>query len=239
MRPSVRLSQALRAFRDELGPLVWVALASAVLPTTGLFVLFVHLPEVAACWPAGAAGAAFAFAAIVLATGCMLLPPSVCAFAAGYVFGAPIGSGVALLAIGLGGVVGQRLFWPRLGSRLYAFMRERPRVTAVRTLCRGSLLTQVRGVARLRLAARLPFAIGSLLLSVAAVPSHVVWLGSTLGAVPLAWLGGGVGAAFRDWRERGALPGGFALASLVLAATAGLAGAIAARRAVGGASAAG
>lgn len=238
MRPSVAPRQALRAFRDELGPLVWVALASAVLPTTGLFVLLAHLPELAAAWPAGVPGAALAFVAILLTTGAVLLPPSVGAFAAGYVFGASAGSGVAVLAIGIGGVVGQRFVWPRLGARLYAFMRERPRVLAVRAVCRGPLPQQVRAVARLRLAARLPFSIGSLLLSVAAVPSRAVWLGSTLGALPLAWLAGGCGAAFRQWRERGAVPAGFALASLVLAAAAGLVATIVARRAPADASAA-
>jgi uncharacterized membrane protein YdjX (TVP38/TMEM64 family) len=223
----------LRARVDELGPLRWVVLASALLPTAGLIVLLANLPQLAATWPHGALGAAAAVLGIAALTGAMLLPPSVAALAAGYVFGTAPGAAIACVAIGAGGTLGLAL-WPLAGSGLYAFMRDRPRALAVQQFCAGGALRGVAGVLLLRGAAKVPFAVITLLLSVVRVPPARVWLGSTLGALPLAWVAGGLGSAWRAWREHGASPSALELASLALGAAFAALTAIVARRGLRG-----
>jgi hypothetical protein len=194
----------LAAFAD-LGPLRPVAVATAVLPTAGLLLTLAALPSLAVAWPAGASGALLATAAIAAAVAAVLLPPSFAAFAAGYVLG-PAGIGAAAVGSALAAVLGQRLVWPLLGERLYAFMRGRPRAIAAQRFCQGGLAACSVRVAAFRLAVRLPFAVQSLLLSVANTAVAPVALGSLLAALPVAALAGGLGAAARRWSEVGALP---------------------------------
>lgn len=210
----MRRLQALRAAAVEFGPLCWVVLASAVLPTTGLCVLLAHLPQLAAAWRLDAAGFAFAAVGIAAATGALLLPPSMAAVAAGYVFGAEVGLACSLPGIALGGVFGQRVVWPLAGASLYPFMRGRPRLLAVQALCAAPFPAVILRVAAVRAAARVPFSVVNLLLSAARVPGFAVFAGTCLAALPLTWLASGLGAAFRLWREQGAWPTAPRLASL-------------------------
>ena len=200
-----------------------VALATAVLPTVGTVALLSMLPQVAALWPTGLSGAALAGLAIVGAVALVLLPPSVGAFAAGYVLGAGVALPVVVLAVGLAAVLGQRVVWPLLVARLYAFMRTRPRVHAVQRYCSGDWRTSTGRVAMLRWAGRFPFAVTSLLLSAAGTGALPVAVGSTLATVPLALVAGQAGSAWRSFREQGLAPTlGTSLLWLVGAATAAI-----------------
>lgn len=223
--------QALRAAAAEFGPLRWVVLASAVLPTTGLCVLLAHLPTLATSWRPDAAGLGLAAAAIASATGALLLPPSMAAFAAGYVFGPATGLACALPGIALGAVIGQRVVWPLVGAPLYPFMQGRPRLEAVRAFCATRFPAVIRRVAIVRASARVPFSVINLLLSAAGAPAAAVFAGTLVAIVPIAWLASGAGAAYRAWREHGALPAGLAFASLTAAMVSLLAVMVAARRA--------
>lgn len=194
----------LAAFAD-LGPLRPVAVTTAVLPTAGLLLTLAALPALAAAWPAGVPGALLASAAIGAAVAAVLLPPSFAAFAAGYVLG-PAGIPAAAAGVALAAVLGQRLLWPLLGERLYAFMRARPRAIAAQRFCQGGLAVCSARVAAFRLAVRLPFAVQTLLLSAAATPTAAVAAGSLLAAIPVAALAGGLGSAARRWAELDALP---------------------------------
>lgn len=231
MPPSGPL-QSLRAFVVELGPLRWIALTTAVLPTVGLLVLFAHLAEVTAGWPGGAGGALLAVVAIAGATSLVLLPPSFAAFVAGYLFGWWPGSVIAAFGIAAAGWFGQRVVWPSFARGLYPFMRARPRVHAVQAFVTGPSARQVLRVAQLRCAVKFPFAVISLLLSAAAVPGRAVLAGSWLGALPLVALLSGAGATWRRWVEQAVAPSWPELAGLGLAAAAGLATTVVARRAL-------
>jgi uncharacterized membrane protein YdjX (TVP38/TMEM64 family) len=198
-----RRLQAVRALIDELGPLRWIALASAIVPTVGLFVVLAWLPWLAENLPSGWLGGVWAMVAITVAVAAMLLPAGMAAFAAGYCLGPWLGAGVALIALPLAGLVGQRLLWPLLGERLYAFMRSRPRIAAVRTLCASAA---ARGVLLLRGACLFPFQVISLQLSAAAIGAAAVVLGGAMAALPLASIAAGLGASLRRWRELGAGP---------------------------------
>ena len=227
----MRRLQALRAAAADFGPLRWVVLASAVLPTAGLCVLFANLPALAACWRLDTPGLGLAMVAIAGATGAVLLPPSMAAFAAGYVFGPVAGFACSLVAIALGGVFGQLVVWPLAGAPLYVFMQGRPRLEVVRAFCAAPFPTVIARVAVLRVAARVPFSVVNLLLSAARVPSAAVFAGTVFGALPLAWLASGVGAAYRAFRESGAWPAGSGIASLLAAMAALLAALLLSRRA--------
>jgi hypothetical protein len=212
-----RRLEDLRAFLVELGPLRPVALATAVLPTIGMMLVLASLATVDEVWPPSWSGLLLAFGTIAVVTGAVLLPPGIAALAAGYCLGAACGVSAAVLGVATGGVVGQRLVWPLLGARLFAFMRARPRVHQVQRLCAGAFGAQVRGVMQLRAAAQFPFPVTSLLLSAAATPSPVVWLGSALGVLPQVWLAGVAGEAFRAWRKSGQWPSAWVLANVALA----------------------
>lgn len=203
----------LAAFAD-LGPLRPVAVATAVLPTAGLLLALATLPALAAAWPAGVPGALLATAAIAAAVAAVLLPPSFAAFAAGYVLG-PAGIGATAAGTAAAAVLGQRLVWPLLGARLYAFMRGRPRAIAAQRFCQGDLAACSLRVAAFRLAVRLPFAVQTLLLSAAATPTAAVAAGSLLAAIPVAALAGGLGIAARRWAELDALPTSLGISLLV------------------------
>lgn len=224
--------QPLRAAVAGLGPLRWVVLAVVIGPTAGLLVLLGNLGALAAAWPPGVAGIAAAIAAIALATGAVLLPPSIAAFAAGWCLGAPGGGAAAVLGLGLGGLFGQRVVWPLFGGRLYAFMQGRPRLVAVQRCCAAEGGRLVLRVAALRAAASVPFSVQNLLLSAARVPAGAVLLGGWLGPVPFAALAAGLGAAARRWRVDGALPGALALAALAGLFVAAVATVAVARRVV-------
>ncbi len=223
--------QPWRARWRDLGPLRWIAVASAVLPTAGLLVVVAHRRELAAAWPDGAGGVLLAAGAIGAASGAMLLPPGCCAFAAGYVLGAAAGAAAGALGSALGALAALAA-WPLLGERLYAFMRPRPRAVAVRAFCGGPLPRAVLRVAVLRFAAKLPFAVTNLLLSVVRVPRAAVAAGSLLGALPGAWLAASAGAALRALDERRGSPGAAGVANLALAAATAVVTAVAARRAI-------
>jgi hypothetical protein len=93
--------------------------------------------------------------------------------------------------------------WPLLGEQLYAFMRSRPRIAAVRDLCASSA---ARGVLLLRGACMFPFQVISLQLSAAAIGAGAVVLGGAMAALPLALVAAGLGASLRRWRELDAGP---------------------------------
>lgn len=228
---SVTRLQQLRESVADLGPLRWVVAASAVVPTTGLMILLANLPALAARWPVDAGGAALAITALAVATGALLLPPSISALAAGYVFGPLVGAAIAIAAAAVGAVFGQRVVWPLVGASLIAFMQGRPRLEAVRTACARPMPAQVLRVAVVRGAARVPFSVVNLLLCAASVGTGAVFAGTLLWATPLAWLLSGLGAAWRAWREHEVTPSPIAFASLLLAASAAASFAIAARRA--------
>jgi uncharacterized membrane protein YdjX (TVP38/TMEM64 family) len=227
--------RSLRVLLDELGPLRWIALASAVVPTIGLFVVLAGLPWLAANCPAGATGGEVAGLAIVGLVALMLLPAGMAAFAAGYCLGPWLGAVVAWLALPLAGLVGQRLLWPWLGEPLYEFMRSRPRIAAVRALC---AVAPARGVLLLRGANLFPFQVISLQLSAAAIAARPVLVGGVLAALPLGLLAAGLGASLRRWRESDAWPepavGAAVLAGAGLAAAACSAGRRAWRRVYAG-----
>ncbi len=195
--------QRTEGWRD-LGPLRPIAVASAVFPTTGALVGLAHLGDLAAHWPGDALGLVAAAGVIAAAVALLLLPPTFAAFAAGFVLG-PLGVVPAVLGIGGGALLGLCI-WPLLGERLYAFMRNRPRVVAVRQFCTGSLWRCSARVAALRLAVRLPFCVQTLLLSAASTRSAAVAIGSIGAASPVAALAGGLGACVRRWRDDGSWP---------------------------------
>jgi uncharacterized membrane protein YdjX (TVP38/TMEM64 family) len=224
--PTDRL-QAARAFVADLGPLRWVVLASAVLPTSGLIVVLANVAAIAHHWPAGVPGGVLAAAAIAVALGALLLPPSVAAFAAGYVFGPARGAALAAAAIAMGAVLGVRVVWPLFGGRLFAFMQGRQKLETARAFCAASPWSRV---AVLRLAATVPFSVVNLLLAAARVPLGAVFAGSLLAALPVAWLAAGFGAAYRHWHDQFAFPDGALLANLVVAGIAALTAAVLARR---------
>ena len=198
-----RRLQAVRALIDELGPLRWIALASAIVPTVGLFVVLAWLPWLADSCRPDWSGFGWVVLAITAAVAPMLLPAGMAAFAAGYCLGPWLGAGAALLGLPLAGLVGQRLLWPLLGERLYTFMRSRPRIAAVRALCASSAW---RGVLLLRGACLFPFQVISLQLSAAAIGAGAVLLGGALAAVPLTMVAAGLGASLRRWRDLDAGP---------------------------------
>lgn len=198
-----RRLQAVRALIDELGPLRWIALASAIVPTVGLFVVLAWLPWLAAVALPNGIGFVGVVLAIPAVVAPMLLPAGMAAFAAGYCLGPWLGAGAALLGLPLAGLVGQRWLWPLLGERLYAFMRGRPRIAAVRALCANSAS---RGVLLLRGACLFPFQVISLQLSAAAIGAGGVLLGGALAAAPLALVAAGLGASLRRWRDLDAGP---------------------------------
>ncbi len=222
--------QTLRAFLRELGPLRWIALFTAVVPTVLLMVLLSHVAMVAVAWPVGWLGAGLAVVAIAVTTGAVLLPASIVGLTAGYVFGAALGGSLAAVGIACGGVFGQRCVWPLLGRGLYAFMRARPRVHGVQRVCAGGFGQQVVGVLLLRSAGKFPFAVISLLLSAASVPTRSVLVGSLVAALPMVWLTSGIGAAWRVWREQHLWPSGLAIANLALAFAAAATALLLARR---------
>lgn len=201
--PSARL-QAVREFVADLGPLRWVVLGVAVVPTVGLLAVLANLPALAVALPHDTLLAiVIAAAAIAVATGSVLLPPGVGALAAGYCIGAWAGAFAAMLGAGIGAVIGQRVVWPIVGARLYPFIRPRARVIAVRRLCAAQ---PVMGVTVLRLAATFPFSVGNLLLSAARVVPQAVIAGTMLGIAPSACVAAAAGAAWRHWRETGEAP---------------------------------
>jgi uncharacterized membrane protein YdjX (TVP38/TMEM64 family) len=196
---------AVRAACRDLGPLRPIAVHVAVVPTVGAVVA---LAAVSRWWsapwqPTPAVVAAFAAAAAV-ATALVLLPPGACGFVAGYALGLAPGVGAGLVGVAGGAVLARVLVWPRLRPELFAFMRARPRVAAVRRLCGGRW--PAWGVARLRLGAALPFAVQNLLCTAAAVPVHSVLLGTLLGGLPSLLLAAGIGAMWRRCRVDGELP---------------------------------
>jgi hypothetical protein len=69
------------------------------------------------------------------------------------------------------------------------------------------------------------------MLLAARVPLPSNLLGSAVGALPMAAVAAGIGAAWRQWREHGSRPGWLTLAGLVVAAAIQVAAAVAARRA--------
>jgi uncharacterized membrane protein YdjX (TVP38/TMEM64 family) len=230
VRPAVSSVPAWRAALREMGPLRWVALASAVLPTAGLFAVLAHRRELAAVWPPGLAGVALAIAVIAATTGAMLLPPGFAAFAAGYVLGTAAGAACAAVGTALGALL-SLLLWPLLGERFHAFVRPRPRVVAVRDRCAGApLAVAAWRVAALRCAAKLPFAVTNLLLSAARVRAAAVAVGSLLGALPGAAVAAGAGTIVRGLDERRGWPGAPGIAALAAAAALAVWCAIAARR---------
>ncbi len=197
----------MRASFRELGPLRSIAVFVTVVPTLGAVLLLANLPALAAALPSGP-GAAFAVVSLCLgiATGAALVLPSAAAFGAGYCIGAEPGTWAALSGISLGSLLA-RFLLPRLGDSWFAFLRGRPRATAVRRFCSGGALSATLGVARLRWAALLPLFVTNLLFAVAAVPVRSVLSGSLLGALPGALLAAVVGDSVRTWRASGELPG--------------------------------
>jgi uncharacterized membrane protein YdjX (TVP38/TMEM64 family) len=224
--PFARL-RAARAFVADLGPLRWVVLASAVLPTSGLIVVLANVAAIAHHWPEGSPGAALAIGAIAVALAALLLPPSIAAFAAGYVFGPARGALLAAPAIATGALLGVRFVWPLLGARLFPFMQGREKLETARAFCAARPWARV---ALLRLAATVPFSVVNLLLAAARVPSAAVLGGSLLAALPVAWLAAGAGAAYRHWHDRFAFPADLLLANLIAAGIAALTAVVLARR---------
>jgi uncharacterized membrane protein YdjX (TVP38/TMEM64 family) len=193
----------IRAEIVDLGPLRWVALASAVLPTAGLFALWLQLPRVAAVWPAGSIGIVAAVGALGAAVALLLLPAAFSAFAAGYCLGPVAGALAIWCALPLAGWLGQHLVWPIVAAPLYPFLRQRPRIAIV------SLLAQQngwRGIAAARAAATFPFQVVTLMMSGARVRAGTAWLGTTMAAVPVGILGSIVGDAVRGYCERAEWP---------------------------------
>jgi hypothetical protein len=194
------------AFR-ELGPLRGLVVHLVVAQTAGTVLVLAQLPRLAAAVPAGQYTALFwLLVAMAVAVAAALVLPSAAAFAAGYCCGVFAGTGSAVLAIAIGGVLARQFLAPRLGRRLFAFMQGRPRATAVRRFCRGGVTAATFAVARLRWGAQFPHAAANVLFAVASVPSVAVFRGSVLGALPASLLAATAGACFRDWRATGALP---------------------------------
>lgn len=193
----------LRAEMVDLGPLRWVAFATAVLPTAGLFAVWSLLPQLTAAWPAGPSGVAAAALAIGALVASLALPAAFSAFAAGYLLGPVGGAAATVVGLPVAGWLGQHLVWPLLAARLYPILRPRPRVAAVAWLARER---GWRGVAAVRAAAVFPFQVTSLMLSGAAVPARRAFAGAIVAAVPVGVLGGVVGHVARCVRETGRWP---------------------------------
>ncbi len=193
---------SLTALLRELGPLRPIAGYVAVASLVGSLGLVAALPCVARWLGDDAAGVLLATLAIAVAIAGAFAIPSVLGFAAGWCCGGVPGGVAAVAGGAFGAVLGQRLVWARLDAARLAWMRERPRALLVRRLCGDGAL----GVARLRWASRWPNAVVNLLFAVNGVPARHVLPGSALGALPAAALAAGLGAAWRRWRESGAVP---------------------------------
>lgn len=230
MHPGVNLPNraALGAAFRELGPLRPIAVYVAVASTVGSLLLVARLPQLARLADGSSGDWLVAVAVVATAIAGALALPSALAFAAGYCFGGLAGATIAVVGGALGAWLGQRVVWPRLGSARFAWMRHRPRAGLVRRLCVGegaaNPLAASLGVARLRWAARVPNAVGNLLLAVVEARASDVLLGSVLGALPAAGLAAWAGSAWRRWRELGETP---PVAAIVAAtAAAAVAGAL-------------
>ena len=188
----------LRTLRDTVvrfGVVGPVALFTGVGPLAGAIVL----TATASLWLDGLRAAGpigiplFLLAAAVLA-GASLIPTHAASLVAGMVFGAVLGSALALAAIALAAVLGFVSLRFFLRERVVEALGHHPRAEAVhRALDQDQGLRTLSLLALIRLSPVVPFAATNLLMSTTGVRLAPYLVGSVLGLAPrvlaVVWIG--------------------------------------------------
>ncbi|GJM23297.1 MAG: hypothetical protein DHS20C15_32120 [Planctomycetota bacterium] len=189
-----RVSDTIRE-AGALGPL---ALFTVGMPALAIPIL----ASTHALWfePMRSAGVSFLPGFVVLGAVCAglsLVPTHAVSLVAGLLFGATLGSAVALFTVMLGAALGFGVSRRLLGDRLLSMWAQRPRAAAVhRALVQRGARRTVSLTLLIRLSPVMPFAGTNLLLAAARMRWRDFLVGSSLGLAPrvlaVAILGAGL-----------------------------------------------
>lgn len=148
------------------------------------------------------AGAALV-ASIAVLCGFACLTAQAATVVAGYAFGWPVGTSLALLGVVLAGLVGYGFFARLIGSRWRVLLQRRPRLQAIHESLRtADARATTSVVALLRLAPIVPFSGTNLLMASVRARRVSFVLGTLLGFAPIALVMAIAGSTIADLRLR-------------------------------------
>lgn len=186
LAPSETFSSIFR----KLGAVGWVAIAAAVFPALGGFILLGSL-EVVGPWLKSheLAGIALYIAAFAILAGFALLPTYAQAVLGGWAFGFWAGFPAALLGFFTASLIGYEVGRRSSGDRVVRILDQHPKWKLVRDALVGGahgtgFLRSLLIVSLVRLPPNSPFALTNILLSSVRVPRVPYALGTLVGMAP-------------------------------------------------------
>lgn len=205
----MRRGVAVRTFLGPsgLGPALPLLLYAVLGPLLGGSALVAAAPHWLP-WLEQHSAAAVVFVPLAAAlAAAALIPTLLASLCAGFVFGAPRGIALAVLAVAAASLLGHRWISRLLGDRVLQAIAAAPRVSAVHRALLGAdpLRTGVL-VVLLRLSPVVPFAATNLLLTAAGVPLRLFLLASMIGLLPRAAAFGYLGSTLAEFDPRSGSP---------------------------------
>lgn len=182
-----------------LGPAGPLAIAAAVLPAVGGFLLIGYMKSVAEYLQSHDASGPWVYAAGFAAlSGLALLPTYAQSALGGYAFGLTLGVPAALAGFAGGAIIGYEIARRASGDRVYKAIEGKPQWKAVREAfisgrAGGGFFKTLGTVALLRLPPNSPFAITNLVMASVRVPRAPYVVGTLIGMAPrtaaAVWVG--------------------------------------------------
>lgn len=174
------------ALWKRLGPLGWLAVASAVLPALGGFVLLYYMNTFGETLKSYGSNGPLIFAVFFgITAGLALLPTYAQSLAGGWAFGWQIGGAAAVGGLVLGALIGYAIAFRSAGKRVTALIEEQPKWKAVYdALLNSGFVRRLLLVALIRLPPNSPFSMSNLVLAATRIPWFEYIVGTAIGMTP-------------------------------------------------------